>query len=122
MGIESFTCSATQMLNGCCILNVVVGDSLTAPYYTFLSPEIEGGKGAVGITARSTPSGSRVSRFPHRFVTFCRDPCVVQGEERFSNSCPRSAFDLRLLHGQPLSLLCSGKQGQSCALITACWS
>jgi hypothetical protein len=33
-----------------------------------LSPEIEGGKGAVGITARSTPSGSRVSRFPHRLV------------------------------------------------------
>jgi hypothetical protein len=28
MGIESFACSATQMLNGSCILGVVVGDSL----------------------------------------------------------------------------------------------
>ena len=29
MGIEPFDCSATQMLNGSCILDVVVGDSLS---------------------------------------------------------------------------------------------
>ena len=28
MGIEPFNCSATQTLNGSCILGVVVGDSL----------------------------------------------------------------------------------------------